>query len=354
MVDVEVENYWLPVRPGLQALLAEEADGHVIRPAAEGIAYHSQSMFVLLGQPLERTTWRPRLRILPTKDIFAALMGQDGFRIDLSAAGRYASATVSLWGGLAETVGAIKSPETLALLESFLVPRRTGQPGVYLDGTRRRFLTLEDIGAVTGLDADQARILVDEALRRGVLVRGLVLGCRECDYVAWYPLEHVGQAFACARCRRTTLLQQEAWREPAEPKWYYELVEVVYQAMNSPVHIPLMALEQIGSGARSLLYSHEMDVWDQQGTKLGEFDIWAIRDGEVVIGEANSTGLLASREEDERRRLGRLRTVAERVTADVVIFSTTTDAWRDTTVERARETFEGGGIQLEFVVRLGS
>jgi len=83
-------------------------------------------------------------------------------------------------------------------------------------------------------------------------------------------------------------------------------------------------------------------------------DIWALVDGKIVIGEANTTGQLESRSCDEQGRLKKLRQLADELTADEVVFATTHQSWRPGTRANIEEAFSDSRTSPVFYEKLGA
>ena len=113
---------------------------------------------------------------------------------------------------------------------SHLIPSRRRHPDgegvVLLNGVREGYLTfagmLKYAGDKTGPAA--VRDSVDALTARGVIRRGLILGCGTCNRPAFIAVGNLAQVNQCPRCGSASELAQARWRDPVEePKWYYDL-----------------------------------------------------------------------------------------------------------------------------------
>ncbi len=352
-VDVAIDDTRLPPRSCLNHLMAVlgETERESVRASSDGISYFSREpFFIPAGATIEQMMYRPRLRLPDPTEIFKKLLEAGGLRGVVSQAGRYTQGVLDLWGGLAAFAADLRDSRRLALLEAYRKISRSGvDPGVYLDGLRRRFLSLWDVRRATGATTQEARELLDEYLQRGILSRGLCLKCPRCNFAAWYPADDVGQTFACVRCRAHSWITQPTWRTPkGEPLWYYQLDEIAYQAVDHNVRGPVLALDKIRGESRGFLFAPEMDVFEGAG-RVAEVDLWVIAEAAIIIGEAKTTNRLAEAEPDELQTIGRLARVAKAVTAHELVLATTQPAWAERTTRLVGETLHTG---VDFRVRL--
>jgi hypothetical protein len=187
-------------------------------------------------------------------------------------------------------------------------------------------------------------------VEKGILQRGLIFGCPRCHYVDFYRLDEVGPGFACSRCRNVSrTIKQALWRDPLEePKWYYDLDEVVYQMLENNGDVPLLALSTLTHGKASALFlpEAEVEVKGRRGERDIELDMWAVIDGDVAIGEAKSTDFLEETQTAEEDRCRRLAKVAAAVSADRFVLATSRTTWKSRTVEAMRTALPRG-IQLQ-------
>jgi hypothetical protein len=250
-------------------------------------------------------------------------------------------------------------PSTNSLLHAYvrLEPkqRSSHQPGIFLEVQRRWFLCLQDARALSGTAGQETRTLLDALVGKRILRRGLILQCRRCSYAGWYRLEDLGQTFTCGRCQQTSLIAQPAWKHPAdgEPDWYYDLDEVVYQALRQDIRAPILALSKLTEGARSVLTRPEADVNNSAGW-VAEVDLWAVVDSKILVGEAKTVDQLDADRAKEHKAAARLARVAAAVTADEVILATTAPAWNPTTIDTMNNAFKEHASPLRMLTGLGT
>lgn len=342
LVDVEVDGELLPNRSCLAPLLLSDSERDIneVRAGADGTAYAARQMgLVTSGTQLERRLFHPRLRHPTALEVFEQLVEAGGLNAQVSDAGRYSQFAVESWGGLAPLAADLADPVVWATLQAYRSQAPSGQePGCYVGPVNRRYLTVGDVTSVADVDVAAARELTDRLVQMKILRRGYVLRCDRCSWLSWYPLEEVGQAFACTRCRATTLLAQQVWREPVdEPATFYELDELVFEAVRRDFDVPVLALHELADKAWAFLYGPELLLSEPDGTSRTEVDIWAVIDGALCVGEGKSTDRLAGTAREEQDVAARLFDVSERVTAEIVVFATGQPQWRPATRELITE-----------------
>jgi hypothetical protein len=255
-IDVDVEGFTAPTRSCLNEALQHTSslvDANM-RSGSGGPSYMSTRMrFVAGGSTLEQRVARPRLRLPTAIEMVDLLARAAGLTTAPSAAGRFTRGLIELFDGLDECATALRNPTAMAVLDGYQSVAGSGQePGVYLEAISRRFLTLEDATALAGVDAEQARMIMDQLLERQVLDRGLVLACERCAHAAFYPLAELSRTFTCGRCHTTATIRQERWKKPtAEPYWYYSLDEVAFQALSHDGWDVVHVLTQLRHHTRS-------------------------------------------------------------------------------------------------------
>ena len=191
-------------------------------------------------------------------------------------------------------------PTTRQVLNGWLSKAPSGKsPGNLIHGGR--YLSLTDMQQLSGRNAQLQAL--DRWLQRGVTRRGLCLKCERCDHFGWYDAEDIGQDFRCARCRTTATITSHQLAGPhEEPSWYYALDEGVRQALEHHASVPLLTIAgEAAEGASSTLTmtDHIVEVGEDDSV---EIDVWALIDGQVVLGEAKDSDDLGSSKRDRRRR----------------------------------------------------
>jgi hypothetical protein len=355
-VDVAVEGHQLPARWRLSSHLSQDASPTaLLRSGTDGISFYSHSVgFVAAGSSIDQALARPRLRVPDGRETFDALLAHEGLRCQDSAAGRYTQAAIDLWGNLEALADDLCRPSTSGLLRAYL-SKTSDDTGICLTSRDRRFLSFDQAGRASGTTRGDTRALLDRYIARRILGRGLILQCRRCSYADWYPLEALGQTFNCGRCQHVSLIVQAAWKQPddGEPNWYYDLDEMVYQALRHDVSAPVLALAKLAQGAQSMLVRPEANVYKDKSL-LAEIDLWAIIDGQIVVGEAKTVSRLDSTRASERRIAARLAHVAQAVTADQVVLATTAPSWDEGSLTLVREALKRSGIPLRQLADLAA
>src|SRR5207302_5166441 len=165
----------------------------------------------------------------------------------------------------------------------------------------------------------------------------LVLKCSHCLHFDWYSLDEVAQTFACHRCRTTTVITEATWRGGTEPVHYYDLAEVVYQAVKGNVEVPVRALALLQAGTKSFAEMPEVELTNSSDEQI-EIDLLAIADGGILIGEAKTGDRLRKTKAAELdwHQFG---SVAREATVDQVVFATGSAMWRPETSLRIRREF---------------
>lgn len=347
-VDVRLPRYELPVRDCLcnAVISSDSVRTFHLRPSKDGLSYNSQLQGFLPSGRLEDMVARPKIRLPRAKEVFERLFDASGFRTEHSQAGRFTLGALDLWGGPDAVSADLLNPSTNDLVHSYLAEtpswcRDGDDRGVFLEGTRRRYLSFDDIKKVGSLDGIPARCLVDDYAAKGILARGLILQCSRCAWSAWYAAEQIGQTFRCSRCRAQNRVAVDAWKQPIdEPKWYYDLAEVVYQALKHNFRAPILALRRLKQRAHAFDFSPELDVYSKE-KRIGDIDILVLRDGKIVIGEAKTISHLETKPDEEESLLKKWVRFADAATADEVVFATTEPDWSERTQQAIAKAFEG-------------
>jgi hypothetical protein len=362
-VDVRVEGEQPPARQflGPDALLAEPPvnEDLQIRAGSENLTYHSRSaMFTLAGSTLEMTLARPRLRLPAAAEVLRRLAAAAGYDIRPSQTGRLNATLAALWGGFsqaADDLGGAAWP---------LLHGLTPVDGEK-DGDRAGRLVVHGIPYVTfgqaagllGAPAEQTREILDRLARRRILRRGLVLRCGRCNWLAWYPLDDLGQDFRCQRCTHVNMIEQALWRDPfEEPAWFYDLDHAVREALKLNGRVPILAARILAGkhpGAFSLAPDFEM-ILPGAGKPTVEIDFGAIGDGQIILGEAKSGNTVASKDPDDKRDTAKLITACQALTADTLCLATTQPTWSSRTRASVQAACDQAGIRALWLEGLGT
>jgi hypothetical protein len=262
--------------------------------------------------------------------LFEALASAVGLKTEVSSAGIYTRSLIQKLGGLDAAAEALSDTTRNALLHAYRSDSPSGkEPGDLIEG--RRYLSLADVRTLTGLSEVAAVQLLDDYASRGILFRGVALRCEHCRFCGWYRLDDLQQTFNCRRCRLGNAIRHATWSDrsglPYEPMWQYELDELLYLALKNDSRAPVLALRKIKGSARDFLFAPEMDISDSStGKRIAEVDILALDRGRVVVGEAKTVDRLGNGM-GEKKAVGRLLHVANKLNADQVVVATTRPSW---------------------------
>jgi len=361
-VDVRVEGEQPPARqvlgPGDLLAATVEAEDLQIRAGTETLTYHSRSALVTFaGAPLEMSLGRPRLRLPAASDVLAKLATAAGYDIRPSQTGRLNATLAGLWGGYPQAAADLGGP-AWPLLRG-LVPAN-GEKDGNKDGRLvvhgLPYVTFGQAAGLLGLPVTQTREILDRLLRRRILRRGLVLCCERCNWLAWHPLEALGQDFRCPRCTHASVIEQQLWRDPfEEPAWYYDLDHAAREALRLNGRVPILAASSLSSkhtGAFSLTLDFEM-IQPGADRPTVEIDLGAVGDGEIILCEAKSSSTLDNDDHAEKRDTSKLISACRALTADVLCLATSQPAWSARTRATVQVACEQAGIRLLRLEGLG-
>ncbi|MET8989369.1 hypothetical protein ABZW49_28300 [Nonomuraea wenchangensis] len=348
-VDIELIEAIMPPGRGLDGhgLLAMGENSYLtwIRSGRDGIVYESERYdFIAAGTPPMSRLARPRLRI-PSLATWADLMvRQDGKRMEFSGAGRRVEVMRSLWGDRAALAAHFAGP-MLSVLRTF---RPTGKKSELkfeeTDGSVlptgagehlwEGYLTFAGIlkygKAEAGKEAD-SRHQVDDMLARGVLRRGLILGCAQCGKPAFTTIDNLAQVNRCPRCSALNDLSQPRWRKPGtEPQWYYDLHPTVREHLSQDGDIPLLLSHYLRTKARRYVDVAELELIDAVGNPLAEADLIALSDGQLITAEAKRPGSLGKARLAQAAAKRAL--LAEQLHADQILLATADSQWQEASI----------------------
>lgn len=356
--EASIQGFTPPRRSPIAGLLAEESDWErgAVRPSADGISFTSHRMgLVLAGAPIRDALARPRLRTPSADQIVAALLKANDMTCSPSAAGLYTRRTLDRWGGLDALASDLSSAPARAILGAYT--STTARVGCYLETTRRRFLCFEDMVTTAATERASVRSFVDRLVELRVLRRGLLLKCSDCLHLGWYSAEAVGQRFSCTRCATAQTIVAASWRQPDEPSWFYDLAEVVYQALDHNAHVPVLALAalKVEGGARPFDFTSDLDIYSD-GAKVDEVDFVAVANGRVLVGEAKKGTTLTDRgrADDEQNALAKLVEVADALAADEIIVASSSPTFNSATLAALRAEGAQKGIDVRTMTSVGS
>ena len=135
-----------------------------------------------------------------------------------------------------------------------MLSRHSAYPGgegvVLLNGVREGYLTFAGMlkFAGEGISPGDLRDGVDGLAARGVVRRGLVLGCGTCGRPSFIAIGNLAQVNQCPRCGAANELAQVQWRDPVEePSWYYDLHPVARELLADHGEVPLLLSRHLRS-----------------------------------------------------------------------------------------------------------
>ncbi len=351
IVDVAVHEWRPLVRRQLGTLLGDQgrADTEHIRLSRAGISYTSYDVMTW-GTDVSANLRRPHI-VLPSFDgCFAALAKEAGFDARTSDKGGYTLQAIHLWGDLAQLADDLQSERKWKLLDAFRSGEKGCQMGLFLQATRRRYLSFVDCVRVTGANRADTRELLDLYLSRGIVARGVILRCSKCRGCLWYAVGEFSDQFSCGRCRSSDRLERESWAGDVEPRWYYSLHEVVYQFLAHDGHLTPLAIESMRGRARAFEYLVETELLRERKSHA-ELDFLVLRDGQLMIGEAKIGDKLDNSERGERRALRKLANLADSLGADRVVLASS-PGWREQTQNYIQQVQRDRKIEFRDLARM--
>lgn len=131
---------------------------------------------------------------------------------------------------------------------------------------------------------------LDWLIERGIFSTGLLNRCPHCGLKAWYSIEELKADNNCRGCGYAFTIR-------AEQKWWYKLNSLISSDGGIYNQIPLiLALGELYERSTSSFYYYPpVDVYGASGkSPLTDLDIFAIVDGELVIGEVKNSEKLFS------------------------------------------------------------
>lgn len=354
-VDVELLGSAMPRGRGLdgQSLFAPGENIYLtnVRSGRDGITYDAARLeFVPAGAaPLSRLA-RPRLRELGLTEWARLLAGQSGLSFGLSPAGRRAEMLRQLWDGRDSFVGSMTGrllPVLCAFQPSHAQSSKAypgGEGVVLLNGVREGYLTFAGMlkFAGEGITPADLRDGIDGLAARGVVRRGLVLGCGTCGRPSFTAIGNLAQVNQCPRCGTANVLARVQWRDPVEePSWYYDLHPVARELLADHGVVPLLLSRHLRSGSRRYDDVPELELRDTSGNPAAEADLIAVSDDEVIVAEAKSNDALGRNAKEGRRAAAKRVKLAAVLRADQIILATTRPEWSSSSITEIRSAVTG-------------
>jgi len=354
-VDLELLPSAMPRGRGLdgQALFAPGENIYLtnVRSGRDGITYEAGRLDLVLAgtAPLSRLA-RPRLRELGLAEWSRVLAGQSGLTFELSAAGRRAEMLRQLWDSREGFVRSMTG-ELLPALRAFQPSHAEsskaypgGEGVVLLNGVREGYLTFAGMVkfAGEGIGLGALRDGIDSLAARGVVRRGLVLGCDTCGRPSFIAIGNLAQANQCPRCGSPNELTQRQWRRPAEePSWYYDLHPVARDLLADHGEVPLLLSRYLRAASRRYDDTPELELRDASGKPVAEADLIAVSDDDLIVAEAKSNDALGGGTREIRRAAAKRVRLAEVLGASQVVLATTEEQWNASSITAIRDAVTG-------------
>ena len=343
-IDIEFTNERMPRGRGIDgATLVHDDDPKWdawIRSGRDGLTVHSHRYgFILAGSSLEATIAKPRVRehgLLPWVRLMAAASDHTA---ELSDAGRRGRIAEGLFGGREELTEAMIGPVRPILRRFLPAAERTSDAyadghGVVLQGDG--YLTYAGIEQASppGLDSHELRREVDHLLERGVLTRGLVLGCRGCRKPAFVAIGHLAQNNECPRCGEVQPLAQPRWRQPHdEPVWHYRLHWSMAEMLEQNGDVPLLLAHELRGQTRSRYTDIGEIEFSTAGARVAECDLIVLRRGQLLVAESKNTDSLANNVSKRRSAASKRVKIAAALRADAICLATTQPNWQQSSID---------------------
>jgi hypothetical protein len=184
----------------------------------------------------------------------------------------------------------------------------------------------------------EARQRLDTYLTRGIIRRGLVLGCRMCESPSFVPIDDVHQVNRCPRCGCLNDLTLDAWREPAdEPQWYYDLHQVARDFLRDNGHAPAQLAHYLSRKVRDYADCAEMNLL-RRGTRtsIAEVDLVAFADGRLLTAEVKTCDYIGNTTAERMAAANKRLHWAAVLQADEVVLASTEASWQVSSIEAMR------------------
>lgn len=367
-VDLELSGSVMPRGRGLDGqsffALGENIYLTNVRSGRDGITYDAARLdFVPAGTPPLSRLARPRLREPGLAEWAGLLAGQSGLSFGLSSAGRRTEMLGQLWDSRHKFVESVTGP-LLPVLRAFQ-PSHTqssraypdGEGVVLLNGVREGYLTFP--GMLKFAEADvtpgDLRDGVDGLAARGIVRRGLVLGCGTCGRPSFIAVGDLVQVNLCPRCGAPNELAQAQWRAPVEePAWYYDLHPIARELLTDHGEVPLLLSCHLRSGSRRYDDAPELELRDASGSPVAEADLIAVSNDEILVAEAKSNDTLGRNAKEIRRAAVKRIRLADVLHADQIVLATTRLEWSASSITEIRSAVTGHSwpAELRPAVRL--
>ncbi|HUC89440.1 MAG TPA: hypothetical protein VMR45_01435 [Patescibacteria group bacterium] len=181
----------------------------------------------------------------------------------------------------------------------------------FADRLKQEIAEAKKRGDTDKFETVERRLLsrLDWLIERGILSGGIMNRCPHCGLKAWHSIDELKTNNDCRGCGYGFAVR-------AEQKWWYKLNSLISSDGGIYNQIPLiLALGELYEQSTSSFYYYPpVDVYGR-ATKspLTDLDIFAIVDGELVIGEVKNTQKLFSDDDFEKIQKAALRLRPSRV-----------------------------------------
>jgi hypothetical protein len=361
IVDLRFDKYHLPKHAELAPFVVSirNAGNQDVRMSSKGPSYYPLSFMIPGGEDIDRVLVKPQLRRPSAISVIEILARSGGFkRCSISDKGFYSQDSLNKFGGLQPFAQLFHDSKKRRVLKKFLDTNKN-QTDVFDEGAllsidRRRYLNFSSMQKIMG-SAEATAQMIDELLRKGIILRGLIFKCKFCRNSDWFAIGQVGQQFDCRRCGRSQYMTRENWfgadADKYEASFYYKLDEIVFQGLRNDMDTPLLALAAIQERCEeSFLFAPEMWFFEGEDQKPWmEADLLCIPDGILTLGEVKSANTIAGTTAEEKASLQNYRELAIRLGARRIVFATGSSAWSSSTQANIDTVFQGSQIEIEIL-----
>ena len=132
---------------------------------------------------------------------------------------------------------------------------------------------------------DSAAAVIDELVAKDILWRGMIFQCTQCQLSAWYDMADLQLSLRVVGPQKQQFTKAN-WKSPEEPRWYYALVETVFQCYTHNSYLTLLALDHLRRRSKEdFEYLPEINIinFPSFGDKH-EIDIACLVNGRIVLG----------------------------------------------------------------------
>jgi hypothetical protein len=319
------------------------------RSTRNALAFINVGAFVGGTDDAEEASIKPTIRMPYPRELFRVVARWADLEETISDKGIYSQVMIDKFGGLSGTAKFLKTELGLGLVQIYQ-DNKDARFGVFLNDERRRYLDYNAVRLACS-DDNEAKSAIDFFCKNKIFYRGFIFRCEYCRRASWYSVGEIDDEFTCKRCHRKQVYVSFHWKEPEQPLWYYQLDEVIYQAIISDCHIPILALGKLMANSKNQ-FTQTVELRYQEiadGSNPIESDINCIVNGYLTIGEAKKRNRLASSAQEERAVAVRYRDLAKRLSASQVVFATLEEEWRPATVEIISQVFSLSNQRLLFL-----